>query len=80
MNKPLRNTTRNKPAPCWIPAITTKEIRGTAIKTIPIGTYFCVSYIHKEWSISDAEFFGISQIWNDEYELIESIDKNKCSD
>lgn len=50
-------------------AITIKEITGSSIETIPIGTEFEVTYIHKRWSCCYG--LGITQIWNDEYKLKE---------
>lgn len=65
--KPLRTFSIYEPAPSWLPATTTKEIIGTAIKTIPIGTSFKISYIHLDWSVCTG--LEIDQIWNDEYKL-----------
>lgn len=52
-------------------AVTIKEITGSAIETIPAGTEFTVTYIHEGWSCSYG--LGVTQVWNDEYKLIEEI-------
>lgn len=50
-------------------AITIKEISGDKIKTIPIGTKFKVTYIHKHLSMCLG--LEIGMVWNDEYKLLE---------
>ncbi len=68
MGKPLRTSGINEPRPTKIKAVTTKAVTGAMIDDIPVGTKFTVSYIHKDWSSSHG--LSISQIWNNEYELI----------
>ncbi len=49
-------------------AITTKEIKGSAIDTIPVGTEFTITSVLKEYSFCKG--LGIFSIWNDEYKII----------
>ena len=49
-------------------AKTIVEISGACIKTIPAGTVFEV--IHRGPVYSSCRGLGITEIWNDEYELI----------
>jgi len=54
-----------EPAPT--PAVTIKEIKGACIPTIPAGTPFEVTYIHKDYSYCKG--LPISMIWNWEFAM-----------
>ena len=54
-------------------AITTKEISGACIKTIPVGTPFEIFHIGDRFS--SCKGLGITSIWNDEYALVEENDE-----
>jgi hypothetical protein len=70
--------------PVRIKAITTKEISGSAIETIPVGTEFMITWINIDDykaaqnnkynnsynSYSCCEGLGVSDIWNNEFKLI----------
>lgn len=49
-------------------AITTKQITGVRIPTIPVGTLFEVLY---RGVYSTCKGLPVSSVWNDEYVLIE---------
>jgi hypothetical protein len=56
-------------------AVTIKEISGTAIETIPIGTKFVITWIdfnkkNLPYEHSMCSGLDISEIWNDEFVLI----------
>ena len=53
-------------------AVTTKEISGSCIDTIPAGTEFTVTWFDeaKENGNSTCKGLGITHIWNDEFNLI----------
>lgn len=53
-------------------AVTTVEISGECIPTIPVGTEFTIFAIGKIHS-SVASGLPINQIWNDEYSLLEVV-------
>ena len=58
-------------------AVTIKEISGAAIKTIPVGTEFTVTYWDSSgktgwgcgWSVCSG--LEVSDIWNDEFKFID---------
>lgn len=54
------------------PAVTIKEIKGACIPTIPVGTAFEVTYIHKEYSYCNG--LPIFSIWNNEFAMEGQID------
>lgn len=57
--------------PHWVAAITTKEIKGSRIETIPKGTKFEIdSNFPVTHGYAPCKGLGISYIWNDEFELI----------
>jgi hypothetical protein len=51
-------------------AITTKEISGKCIKTIPIGTKFKVLDHGNPLGIFSCIGLGITSIWRDEFEFL----------
>lgn len=57
-------------------AITTKDISGTAIKTIRAGTKFTVTWadmdkLNVSWESSMCKGLdGISMLWNDEFKIL----------
>jgi len=56
-------------------AITTKQISGACIPTIPVGTPFEVLVVVKsgkrDYAYSICKGLPVSSVWNDEYVLIE---------
>lgn len=60
-----------------LPAITVKEIKGPAISTISVGTKFTVTWIDHNTlgnslchSACEGLGCGITEVWNDEFEII----------
>jgi hypothetical protein len=53
-------------------AVTTKEIAGLAIKTIPAGTEFTITWFDESGlrGNSMCKGLGVTQVWNTEFELI----------
>ena len=54
-------------------AITTQEIKGSCIPTIPIGTKFRVTCVVSDYSYANCEGLPIHSIWSWEYELIPEV-------
>jgi hypothetical protein len=56
-------------------AITVKEISGACIPTIPAGTYCTIAHLCEHYSFCDG--LPISQLWNDEFELVKDESKRE---
>lgn len=64
-NNPYKSNTGYRPA------ITTKEITGMTIETIPVGTKFTARPCEKnDAGYSSCNGLDITLIWNTEYEFI----------
>jgi hypothetical protein len=76
--------------PIYLNAKTTKEISGRCIKTIPIGTALKViinstnsiydrgSHVNCK-SMIEGEGFGVTSVWNDEFELLPNQDLSQLT-
>jgi hypothetical protein len=61
----------NQPDPPKRKAVTIKEISGTCIETIPIGTEFLITHVlSPDLDYSFCEGLDINSIWNEEYKFI----------
>lgn len=54
------------------PAVTIKEISGSRIPTIPVGTEFIITWLGDDkTAYSICKGLPVNMIWNDEFELLE---------
>ena len=53
-------------------AITTKEIKGSCIKTIPAGTEFEIITIVEGYDHATCTGLGVTSVWNNEYRILDN--------